>query len=606
MCGIIGYTGTRPASPILLDGLRLMEYRGYDSAGIYVPGSGVFKAVGPVQKLTESIPGLLPWTAGIGHTRWATHGVPSVSNAHPHSDDQRRIWLVHNGIIENHVELREDLSSRGHLFASETDTEVLAHCIGEEYDKTRDLARAVVAALAYVRGTYGIAVMSEDEPDTILTARMGSPIAIGIKDGEYIVASDTAPLLRHTQRVLYLSDGEYALLRPGGYVVCSFDHERRSPDIQKLDMTVDVIQKGGYPHFMLKEIMEIPQTLENSARGRILIADGMVRLGGLDAHVELLRKVTRLTIVGCGSAYYAGMVGKLLFEDLAGIPTDVAIASEHRHRVIVPQTHHAAIFISQSGETADTLASLRGVKRAGMPTIGIVNVVGSTIARETDMGVYNHAGPEMGVASTKAFLSQLEVLTLVAVALGRSRGLSEARGAGLLLELKALRTKVERILEQHEAIRRLAEEYLGYDDFLYLGRGYNVATAYEGALKLKEVSYVHAEGYPAGEMKHGPIAMIDETFPSVVIVPGDQYYEKNRSAIEELRARSGRVLAIATEGDTDIARSVDDVFYIPDTMEMLNPILANVPLQLFAYYMGVLRGFNVDRPRNLAKSVTVE
>lgn len=606
MCGIIGYTGVRPASPILLDGLRLMEYRGYDSAGIYVPGSGVFKAVGPVQNLSDTIPGLLPWNAGIGHTRWATHGVPSVSNAHPHSDARGRIWIVHNGIIENHAELRDMLVRRGHVFLSETDTEVLAHCIGEEYDKTHDLARAVTSAFMYVRGTYGIAVMSEDEPDTILAARMGSPIAIGIKDAEYIVASDTAPLLRHTQQVLYLSDGEYALLKPSGYVICSFDHEKRSPDIQMLTMSVDAVQKGGYPHFMLKEIMEIPHVLENSARGRIVVVDGTTRLGGLDAHVELLRKVRRMTIVGCGSAYYAGMVGKLLFEDLGGVPTEIEIASEYRHRTIVPQTHHAALFISQSGETADTLASLRAAKRVGMPTIGIVNVVGSTIARETDMGVYNHAGPEIGVASTKAFLSQLEVLTLVAIALGRTRGLSEARGAGILLELRALKGKVERILEQREAIRRLAEEYLGYDDFLYLGRGYNVATAYEGALKLKEVSYVHAEGYPAGEMKHGPIAMIDETFPSIVIAPGDQYYEKNRSAVEELRARSGRVLAIATEGDTDIARSVDDVFHIPDTMEMLTPILANVPLQLFAYYMGVLRGFNVDRPRNLAKSVTVE
>ncbi|MBP9749259.1 MAG: glutamine--fructose-6-phosphate transaminase (isomerizing) [Candidatus Pacebacteria bacterium] len=606
MCGIIGYTGVRPASPILLDGLRLMEYRGYDSAGIFVPGSGVYKAVGPVQALADVVPGLLPGTAGIGHTRWATHGAPSVTNAHPHSDAHGRVWLVHNGIIENYVELRDALIARGHVFMSDTDTEVLAHCIGEEYDKVGNLALAATRTFSYVRGTYGVAVMCASEPDTILAARMGSPIAIGVKDGEYIVASDTAPLLRHTQRVLYLNDGEYVVLKPAGYTVYTFDHEPCSPNIQTLASSLDDVKKGGYPHFMLKEIMEIPRVLENSARGRILIADGTARLGGLDTHVDLLRNIARVTIVGCGSAYYAGMIGRLLFEDLAGIPTDIAVASEYRHRSIVPQAHHAALFVSQSGETADTIASLCAAKRAGMSTIGIVNVVGSTIARETDMGVYNHAGPEIGVASTKAFVSQLEVLTLVAVALGRTRGLSEARGAGLLLELKALQEKVRRILEQRDVIQRLAEDYLGYDDFLYLGRGYNVATAYEGALKLKEVSYVHAEGYPAGEMKHGPIAMIDETFPSIVIAPSDQYYDKNRSAIEELRARSGRVLAIATEGDVDIVRSVDDVFYIPHTMEMLTPVLANVALQLFAYYTGVLRGLQVDRPRNLAKSVTVE
>lgn len=606
MCGIIGYTGNKPASPILLDGLRVMEYRGYDSAGIYVPGSGVYKAVGPVQTLADRIPGVLPGHAGIGHTRWATHGVPSERNAHPHHDQSGRVWLVHNGIIENYAELREALIARGHTFSSDTDSEVLAHLIGEACDKDPHLASAVTSALKLVRGTYGIAVMCEDEPNTIFAARMGSPIAIGIKDGEYLVASDTAPMLRHTQQVIYLHDSEYALLTPEGYDIYTFDHARQDHTPEMLDATLDEVQKGGHPHFMLKEILEIPAVLENTARGRMVMRDATSKLGGLGDHDDVLRSVKRITIVGCGSAYYAGLVGKCLIEDYAGIPTQVAIGSEYRHRPILSPEDSGLLVISQSGETADTLAALRAAQRAGMPTIGVVNVVGSTIARETMMGIYNHAGPELGVASTKAFLSQLEVLALLAVYLGRMRGLKEAHAAELLAELRALPDKVRNILERRDEVRILAEEYLGYDDFLYIGRGYNLATAYEGALKLKEVSYVHAEGYGAGEMKHGPIAMIDDIFPTVAIMPSDSLYEKNRNSVEEVRARSGRVLAIATEGNKEISQLADDVFLIPETLEALTPILANVPLQLFAYYTGVLRGFNVDRPRNLAKSVTVE
>lgn len=605
MCGIVAYTGTKPASPILLDGLRVLEYRGYDSAGLYVPGSGAFKAVGPVQALADRIPGVLPGTAGIGHTRWATHGHPTEKNAHPHHDQSGRVWLVHNGIIENYAELRNELVERGHTFESETDTEVLAHLVGVAYEGG-DLARAVVDALKRVRGTYGIAVMCDEAPEVIVAARMGSPIALGVKQGEYLIASDAAPMLRHTQQVLYLNDGEYVVVSPVGYSVHTFSHEelQRTPEI--VDTDPEEAQKNGQPHFMLKEILEIPTVLENSARGRLVLRDGSARLGGLLDHEETLRAVKRIVIAACGSAYYAGLVGRLMFEDYAGIPTEVEVASEFRYRPLALDEHTALLAVSQSGETADTLACVREAKRRGLTTIGVVNVVGSTIARETDIGVYNHAGPEVGVASTKAFVSQLEVFALIALFLGRMRGLNEARGASLALELMRLPEKVRTILSRRDRIKRLAEEYLGYDDFLYIGRGYNLATAYEGALKLKEVSYIHAEGYGAGEMKHGPIAMVDELFPTIAIMPSDSVYVKTRSNVEEIKARNGRVLAIATEGNEDIRRIADDVFYIPDTKESLTPVLANVPLQLFAYFTGTLRGFNVDRPRNLAKSVTVE
>lgn len=605
MCGIVAYTGTKPASPILLDGLRVLEYRGYDSAGLYVPGSGAFKAVGPVQALADRIPGVLPGTAGIGHTRWATHGHPTEQNAHPHHDQSGRIWLVHNGIIENYAELRNELVELGHTFESETDTEVLAHLVGVAYERG-DLSRAVVDALKRVRGTYGIAVMCDEAPEVIVAARMGSPIALGVKQGEYLIASDAAPMLRHTQQVLYLNDGEYVVVSPTGYTVHAFDHEEleRTPEV--LDASPEEVQKNGQPHFMLKEILEIPSVLENSARGRLVLRDGSARLGGLLDHEETLRAVKRIVITACGSAYYAGLVGRLMLEDYAGIPTEVEVASEFRYRPLALDEHTALLAVSQSGETADTLACVREAKRRGLTTIGVVNVVGSTIARETDMGVYNHAGPEVGVASTKGFVSQLEAFALIALFLGRMRGLNEARGASLALELMRLPEKVRTILSRRDRIKRLAEEYLGYDDFLYIGRGYNFATAYEGALKLKEVSYIHAEGYGAGEMKHGPIAMIDELFPTIAVMPSDSVYVKTRSNVEEIKARNGRVLAIATEGNEDVRRIADDVFYIPDTKESLTPILANVPLQLFAYFTGTLRGFNVDRPRNLAKSVTVE
>lgn len=606
MCGIFGYTGTRPASPILLDGLKTLEYRGYDSAGLYVPLCGTYKAVGPVQALADSIPGVLAGTAGIAHTRWATHGPPAERNSHPHTDQRGTIRLVHNGIIENYQELKKELEKNGHTFQSETDSEVLAHLIGVFREKTDDLPHAVTEALALVRGTYGIAVMSEEDNGTIVVARMGSPIALGIKEGEYIVASDAAPILRHTKDIVYLDDKEYAVLSPKGYAVYTLEHEPREKVPLAIEWDVEDVKKGGHAHFMLKEIMEIPAVLENSARGRIQLAEGLAKLGGLVDIEGDLRDIERVVIVGCGSAYYAGIVGKMLIEELAGIPVEVEIGSEFRYRPIVAGKGTAVLAISQSGETADTLASVREARQQGLLALAIVNVVGSTIARETVAGVYNHAGPEVSVASTKAFISQLEVLTLFAIYLGRMHSLPRAQAAAILRELQALPAKIQDILKRRHEIEALAGLYLGYDDFLYIGRKYNFASAYEGALKIKEVSYVHAEGYGAGEIKHGPIAMIDELFPTVAIMPSDSVYEKMRSNVSEIRARGGRVLAIATEGNDEAQDLADDVFYIPDTREELTPILVNVVLQLFAYYQSVLRGFNVDRPRNLAKSVTVE
>lgn len=606
MCGIFAYTGNKPASPLLLDGLRTLEYRGYDSAGLFVPGSGAYKAVGPVDALANTVPGILPGYAGIAHTRWATHGLPTEENAHPHSDNAGKVWVVHNGIIENYKELRSELKAAGHTFVSKTDTEVLAHLIGALRSDAPDLTHAVTAALKRVRGTYGIAVMNGDDNGTIVVARMGSPIAIGIKEGEYVVASDAAPILRHTKDIVYLEDGECVEVSPRGYRVFTLDHRPcdKVPDVIEWD--VEEVKKAGYDHYMLKEIMEIPDVLTNSARGRILDNEGGAKLGGLAFFKDKLREINRLIIVGCGSAYYAGLAGKLMLEELAGIPVEVEIASEFRYHRLLRTDNAAVLAISQSGETADTLASLREAKEQGYLTLGVVNTVGSTIARETDAGVYNHAGPEIGVASTKAFVSQLEVLALIALYLGRQRGLSRELARKIGSELRALPEKVRTILAQHEALKSLAEHYLGYDDFLYVGRKFNFGTAYEGALKLKEVSYVHAEGYGAGEMKHGPIAMIDEYFPTVAIAPSDSVYEKICSNIEEVRARNGQVFAIATEGNREMEELADDVFYIPETLELLSPILASIPLHLFAYYMGVLRGYNVDRPRNLAKSVTVE
>ena len=606
MCGIFAYTGDQAAAPLLLDGLRTLEYRGYDSAGMFVPGAGSFRSVGNTDELQKVLPSDISGTAGIAHTRWATHGLPTVDNAHPHRDGSGEIWLVHNGIIENYKELKDELTAKGHHFGSETDTEVLAHVIQDEMERNDTFEHAVVAALKRVHGTYGTAIMHTSNPNTIITARMGSPIAIGIGDGENCIASDASAILRHTKDILYLNDGEYAVVTPNEYHVYTLDHEKLDATPDTIEWDMEEVQKQGFEHFMLKEIMEGPEVLRNSARGRILVEEGNAKLGGLEEHEEELQKIERLIIVACGSAYNAGVYGRYLIEELVGIPVQIENASEFRYRALIFPPNTATLFITQSGETADVRASLQESKRRGLLTLGIVNVVGSTIARETDAGVYNHAGPEVSVASTKAYISELEVIALLAVYLGRQRRMSPGDGRKFVEEILALPEKVERILQQSERIKELAEKYKDYDDFYYIGRKYNFGSAFEGAIKLKEISYIHAEGYGGGEMKHGPIALISEQFPTFAIVPNDSVYEKMVSNIEETKARSGPVIAIVTEGDENVKNIVDDVIEIPETLETLTPILTAFPLHLFAYYIAAGKGHNVDRPRNLAKSVTVE
>jgi len=606
MCGIVGYIGSKKAVPILISGLQALEYRGYDSAGICLSSGECLREVGKVANLEAKLPKSLMGTIGIAHTRWATHGAPTKQNTHPHTDCTGDVMIVHNGIIENYTELKTELEETGHSFFSETDSEVIAHIIEKAYAECKDVQEAVIAALKQVRGTYGLAVLHRKHPDMLIAARMGSPIVIGITDSSRLVASDPAALIAHTRDVVYLEDGEMAILEANTHRVVTFDKKEVKREADHIDWDEEAVSKSGHPHFMLKEIMEIPAVLKDSARGRLLPDEEIVKLGGLEDVRDRLEDIDRIIIVGCGSAYYAGMVGQYLIELLSHIPTEVEIGSEFRYRDLPISEKTAVLAVSQSGETADTLASLRRAKDAGALTLGIVNAVGSTVARESDAGVYNHAGPEIGVASTKAFISQLEILVLFALFLGELRGVDTTESKDILREMAILPQKVSDILVQSKNIEALAKNYRAYEDFLYIGRKMSMPIALEGALKLKEIAYLHAEGYGAGEMKHGPLAMIDKTFPTVAIVPSDSVYEKTISNIEEIRARSGRVLAIATEGDGKIARVAQDVIYIPKTHEVLSPILSTVPLQLFAYYAGVLRGFDVDKPRNLAKSVTVE
>lgn len=606
MCGIFGYTGTKRAAPILIDGLKTLEYRGYDSAGMFIPRDGAYHAVGIVDNVAKKIPKKLKGSAGIAHTRWATHGAPNQENTHPHSDCTDSIWIVHNGIVENHTHLRKQLIKKGHIFSSDTDSEVIAHLIEEYVKKGTSFKEAFALALCDIQGTYGIAVISKNDPENIFIARMGSPIVLGIGENEYFVASDPSAILKHTKTVIYLMEGECAVITPTSHGIFTTGLETRIRKPEQIEWDIDQVQKSGFEHFMLKEIMEGADVLTNSARGRILFDEGNTKLGGLQDVEVRLREIKKIIIVGCGSAYYAGLCGKLMLEEFSSITTDVEIASEFRYRKIPLDQKTALLAISQSGETADTLACIHEMKQKGLLTLGIVNTVGSTIARETDAGVYNHAGPEIGVASTKAFLSQLEVLLLLALFLGRKRDLSLKEGREIAFEISELPKKIGRILKQRNEIKKIAKRYANHANFLFIGRKYNFPIAYEGALKLKEVSYIHAEGYGAGEMKHGPIAMIDTKFPTVALVPKDSVYEKTISNIEEIKARKGKVIAIATEGDTDIKKLVDEVIYIPRTFEVTSPMLSVVPLHLFAYYMGVARGRNVDRPRNLAKSVTVE
>lgn len=598
--------------PILLEGLSSLEYRGYDSAGIYMPIFGVVKTPGAVAELTKKIQEDVKKhtnesaTAGMAHLRWATHGEPTEVNAHPHGDCDGDIFVIHNGIIENYSELKKGLTERGHSFASQTDTEVIAHLIEEAIGSGLNFEDAVVDTLRKLQGTYGLLISYAKEPDTIITARMGSPVVLGLGSGANFIASDATPILRHTKQMVFLSDGDIAIVKPESHRVRTLASKEVSRPSETIDWDASEASRGGYPHFMLKEIMESPEVIENALRGRIILEEGRAKLGGLEAVQKKLQDIDRLIIVGCGTAFYGGLLGEYLIEDLGGIPVEVELASEFRYRKPIIGSKTAVLAVSQSGETLDTLEAIREAKRRGALTLGVVNVVGSTIARETDAGVYNHAGSEIGVASTKALISQVVVMALVALFLGRNRGLSEAEGKEIAEGLKALPELAAKVLLQSEAIKRVAEKYKNSRDFLFIGRRYSYPVALEGALKLKEISYVHAEGYGAGEMKHGPLAMIDANFPSVAVVPQDSVYEKTLSNIIEIKTRKGPVIAIATEGDTRIGEIADDVIYIPKTLEQLTPVLSIVVLQLFAYHFAAEKGLNVDRPRNLAKSVTVE
>ena len=612
MCGIVGYIGKRNCMPILLEGLRRLEYRGYDSAGIALLREEelfVQKKAGKVADLAAdlgTLDGSLNATVGMGHTRWATHGEPNDVNAHPHWDADRRIAVIHNGIVENYLAIKTKLLREGHTFLSATDTEVLAHLIGVMYKKTGKLCSAVRLALSEVEGTYGLVVMSADQPDQIVVARRGSPLIIGVGDGEHLVASDASAVVEHTRSVVYLEDGELAEITREKVRTLTIDDVEVEKMVQEISLELSQIERGGYDHFMMKEIHEQPETIRNAMRGRLLVEEGNVKLGGLQNVMGKLLSTRRILITACGTSWHAGLVGEYMLEQIARIPVEVEYASEFRYRNPVVNIDDVVFLISQSGETADTLAALKEAKSKGATVIGIVNVVGSSIARESHGGVYIHAGPEIGVASTKAFTSQLTVLALITLLLARSRGMSQEHGKVLAAEIGALPEKVERILQTAEDLKSIASEFRGARNFLYLGRGANFPVALEGALKLKEISYIHAEGYPAAEMKHGPIALIDENMPVVFIVPKDAIYEKVMSNIQEVKARKGRVIAVANEDDTVIDKMADYVIRVPRTYGFFGPILNIIPLQLLAYYIAVGRGTDVDQPRNLAKSVTVE
>lgn len=608
MCGIVGYVGKQKAVPILMEGLKRLEYRGYDSAGIAVLENKELlfeKAAGKISVLENKLDGKnFEATTGIAHTRWATHGEPTDQNAHPHIDCTGDIAVIHNGIIENFDALKEVLARKGHKFITQTDTEVLAHLIEEYFEG--DLAEATRTALSLVEGTYGIAVLSQKTPDKIVVARHGSPLVIGSGEDENFVASDVSAILKHTKQVVYLKDNEMAVVTSKDFSITTIDNIKVTPHIQEISWSLDMIEKGGYPHFMLKEIFEQPQTLKDAIRGRLNFVDGTARLQGLNLQYEQLQHINRIIFLACGTSWHAGLIGEYMIEENTGIPVEVEYASEFRYRSPIIQDGTIVFAISQSGETADTLAAMREAKRKGATVLGICNVVGSTIARDTDGGVYIHAGPEIGVASTKAFSSQIMVLSLISLLLARMRNMPLERGREIIKHLQEIPRKVEETLKKEEEVKKIAELYHKKNNFLYLGRGINFPVALEGALKLKEISYIHAEGYPAAEMKHGPIALIDENMPVVVLAIKDAVYDKVLSNIEELKARKARVIAIATEGDCEISKKVEHAIYIPKTLDMLTPLLSIIPLQLLAYHMAVLRGCNVDQPRNLAKSVTVE
>jgi glutamine---fructose-6-phosphate transaminase (isomerizing) len=621
MCGIIGYVGKKAASPILLEGLRRLEYRGYDSAGVAVLDNGALslrKKKGKIDKglarvlKTEPVAGNL----GIGHTRWATHGVPSDTNCHPHLDATGKIAVVHNGVIENYDALKQKLIRAGHKFKSDTDTEVLAHLIGDHYEKRRakngvngdgnNLAQAVSGALREVIGTYGLAVICTDFPDTIVGARRGSPLIIGIGRDEHFLASDANAIVAHTKKVVYLNDYDVATITPERFDVLNLGTDTATVQISNLEFSHEDVGRGKFAHFMLKEIFEQPQTVLNALRGRLDFEGATAKFGGLNMSSAELRGIDRIVIAASGTSWHAALVGEYLIEELAQLPVEVEFAHEFCYRNCPLEKNTVLLVLSQSGETADTLAALREARRRGHCVLAIVNVVGSTIARESDGGIYMHAGPEIGVASTKAFVSTITILTLLAVHLGRLRNLSAKRALDVLHGLEALPKQIEKILAQNDALKKLSKKYAKAGDFFFLGRGCTFPIALEGALKLKEISYIHAEGYSAAEMKHGPIALIDKDTPTVFLVPQDAMYDKTMANLAMIRARQGPIIALATEGDKGIRKVANDVIYLPPTLDLLNPILASVPLQLFAYHIAVARGCDVDKPRNLAKSVTVE
>jgi glucosamine--fructose-6-phosphate aminotransferase (isomerizing) len=619
MCGIIGYVGKKSASPILLEGLRRLEYRGYDSAGVAVLGKTGLVVRKKLGKIDEGIARLLKaepvtGTLGIAHTRWATHGVPSDKNSHPHLDASGKIAIVHNGVIENYDTLKQRLLATGHKFKSDTDTEVLAHLIGDYYEKRRikngangdALTQAVCDALREVIGTYGLAVICADFPNTIVGARRGSPLIIGIGKDENFLTSDANAIVAHTKKVVYLNDYDVATVTAERFDVQNLGTETANVQISKLEFSQEDAARGKHAHFMLKEIYEQPQTVLNALRGRIDFEGATAKFGGLNMTAAELRGIDRIVIAASGTSWHAALVGEYLIEELAQIPVEVEFAHEFCYRNCPLEKNTVLLVLSQSGETADTLAALREAKRRGHRALAIINVVGSTIARESDGGIYMHAGPEIGVASTKAFVSTISILTLLAVHLGRMRQLSAKRALDVLHGLEALPKQIEKILALNNTLKKVARKYAQVNDFFFLGRGYTFPIALEGALKLKEISYIHAEGYSAAEMKHGPIALIDEKTPTVFLVPQDAMYDKTMANLAMIRARKGPIIAMATEGDKAIKKVADDVIYLPPTLDLLNPILATVPLQLFAYHIAVARGCDVDKPRNLAKSVTVE
>ncbi|MFL5788031.1 MAG: glutamine--fructose-6-phosphate transaminase (isomerizing) [Flavisolibacter sp.] len=611
MCGIVAYIGPREAYPVILKGLKRLEYRGYDSAGVALLNSGlkVYKKKGKVADLEETLQGKdLHAHIGIGHTRWATHGEPSDRNAHPHTSASGKLTMIHNGIIENYAQIKQELLNKGYTFHSDTDTEVLLNFIEDiKQNNNCSLEEAVRVALKRVVGAYVIILIDQNDPETLIAARKGSPLVIGIGKNEHFLASDASPIIEYTKEVVYVNDYEIAIIKADELILKNLGNERQTPYITKLDMELAAIEKGGYDHFMLKEIFEQPQTIHDCLRGRLDAANGTITMSGIQKYAEQIMSANRIVLVACGTSWHAGLVAEYIFEELCRVNVEVEYASEFRYRNPVINNGDVIIAISQSGETADTLVAIENAKAKGAIILGVVNVVGSSISRVSDAGAYTHAGPEIGVASTKAFTAQLAVLTMIALKIGYAKGtLDHDRYLHLLEELEAIPEKVSNLLQSTDKIKMIAEKYKDATDFLYLGRGYNFPVALEGALKLKEISYIHAEGYPAAEMKHGPIALVDESLPVVFIATKDSFHEKIISNMQEIKARKGKVLAVINEGDEQSLSLADEVIIVPEADEIVAPMLSTIPLQLLAYYIGVAKGYDVDKPRNLAKSVTVE